>query len=143
MTSTPLTDVSPNWVRLNRRLWAGLFLGQLAFTAAVLLLLAADCTPARVRLTPQLVALDTMVLAMGVALLVLHHHHPELRGDPAHDRERYGHNVLFPTGMLAAAAVFGMVIVLVTQCIWPAALVPVVALAMQLVAWPPQRVGNA
>jgi hypothetical protein len=140
MSFNRLMDISPDWVRLNRRLWAGLFLGQLAFTMAVVLLEAADLAPARVRLTPQLVSLDLLLLAMGVALLVLHRRHPALSGDPTHDRPQYGRNILFPMGMLAAASVFGMVIVLVTDCLWPGTLVPMAALATQLAAWPADRV---
>lgn len=142
MATTTVTEVSPDWVRMNRRMWSVLFIGQILFTLAMLVTLAADWMPIRVRLTPQLVGLDTMVLAMGIALLVLHRRHPDFSGNPAEDRTRYERNILYPLSMLAAASVFGVVIMLLTGCIWPGALVPMVSLAAQLMVWPPQRVGE-
>ncbi len=140
MTSTTMadtrTDISPCCVRLNRRLWSIMYLGQIAFTVAVLVALSADLVAVRVRLTPQLVGLDVMVLAIGVALMVLHRRYPEWSGDPAQDRAHYGRTILFPLGMLAAATTFGMVIVLLTGCLWPNALVPVASLAAQLIVRP-------
>ena len=139
-------EVRDGWVTLpwpvvlvNRLVWSALVAGQIAFAGVTAVVLAnGGGGGARLgRVAPAAVAVDVVLLAVGVVAAVVCRRWPVPADHPA---AACRGNLILPMAILEAASLFGLALWLVSGTAWPTVLVPAGAVLVELTLWPRRRV---